>query len=160
MVRSANVSEGMIMWKRSVLPLLFILSGCAPGMHQTVTFGRFDGKPIDPVEFERLKVQCIAESDQATLMVPRTGGYGLIGELDLAVSRQLARDAAQRACMARYGVRATVAMAPIETPVVQFEKPLQPSSNRKSEDGNNDKKQAKKTGKSRILNDKELPAIY
>ena len=148
------------MWKHFVLPVFAVLTGCSPGMHQTVTFGRFDGKPIDHVEFERLKAQCLAESDQATLMVPRTGGYGLVGELDLAINRQLARDAAQRACMARYGVRATVAMAPVDTPVVQFEAPTQPAETSIPGTGKPAKIHQKKTISSKRPDGKDLPAIY
>ena len=148
------------MWKHFILPVIVILSGCTPGMHQTVTFGRFDGKPIDPIEFERLKVQCLAESDQATLMVPRTGGYGLVGDLDLAINRHLARDAAQRACMARYGIRATVSNAPVDTPVVQFERPTQPANAANAENNKATKVPPKKSNTSKRPDGKELPAIY
>lgn len=82
------------------------LSGCATGRQET-RFDRFDGAAIAPMEFERAKAECSALGEQAALQVPRNYG-GLVGAIDHGVNMGNSRVAAERACLARNGIRVTV----------------------------------------------------
>ena len=83
-----------------------MLAGCVATRQET-RFDRFDGRPISPVEFEQVKVECAGLGEQAALQVPRNYG-GLMGAVDHGFNMGAARQAAERACLARNGIRATV----------------------------------------------------
>ena len=83
-----------------------VLAGCV-ATPQEARFDRFDRHPISPAEFEQAKVECAGLGEQAALQVPRNYG-GLMGAVDHGINMGAARQAAERACLARNGIRVTV----------------------------------------------------
>lgn len=88
-----------------VVAILLPLGGCA-AQRVEYTFDRYDGKPIEPAEMDRVRAECRATALQAAA---QTGyqGPGLGGAIMSANMQRQAADAAVEACLARNGIRAT-----------------------------------------------------
>lgn len=93
-----------------VLAFLIAIGGCA-AQRVEYTFDRYDGKPIEPSEMERVRAECRATAQQAAA---QTGyqGPGLGGAIMSASMQRQAADAAVEACLARNGIRATPIVKP------------------------------------------------
>ena len=102
-----------------------MLGGCV-ATRQEPRFDRFDGRSIDPTEFERVKAECSSLGDQAALKVPRNYG-GLVGAVDHGINMSSARLAAERACLARNGVRVTMVTVAVDAAAAPSAGPALPA---------------------------------
>lgn len=96
--------------KPIIVVFALLLTGCASNNYELV-MDRFDGKPIDAVELARVKTECRAAAVQAGSTVGYQGP-GLVGAVASATMQRQASDAAAEACLARYGIRATIVVKP------------------------------------------------
>lgn len=91
----------------AVIWVCVALGGCASYRQE---LSRFDGQPLDPVETERVKVECAAAGQTAAAGVGWQGP-GMAGALTQGIAQAQANTGAYTGCMARNGIRITMIQA-------------------------------------------------